>query len=142
LSYIDKDGNKKTPIMIHRAIFGSFDRFLGILTEHYAGAFPLWLSPVQVKILPIADAHHEYAKEVLAKFEEAGIRVELDDRQEKIGYKIREAQLQKTPYMIILGDKEKEANLVGVRARKEGDIGQMSIEDFINKVKSEVAKFE
>jgi len=142
LSYIDKDGNKKTPIMIHRAIFGSFDRFIGILTEHYAGAFPLWLSPVQVKILPIADAHHEYAKEVLAKFEEAGIRVELDDRQEKIGYKIREAQLQKTPYMIILGDKEKEANLVGVRARKEGDIGQMSIEDFINKVKSEVAKFE
>ena len=142
LSYIDKEGNKKTPIMIHRAIFGSFDRFIGILTEHYAGAFPLWLSPVQVKILPIADAHHEYAKEVLNKFEEAGIRVELDDRQEKIGYKIREAQLQKIPYMIILGDKEVEANAVGVRSRKAGDIGQMGIEEFISKVKEEVEKFE
>ena len=142
LSYIDKDGNKKTPIMIHRAIFGSFDRFIGILTEHYAGAFPLWLSPVQVKILPIADAHHEYAKEVLNKFEEAGIRVELDDRQEKIGYKIREAQLQKIPYMIILGDKEVEAKAVGVRSRKAGDIGQMSIEDFMNKIKEETEKFE
>ena len=142
LSYIDKEGNKKTPIMIHRAIFGSFDRFIGILTEHYAGAFPLWLSPVQVRILPIADAHHEYAKEVLNKFEEAGIRVELDDRQEKIGYKIREAQLEKIPYMIILGDKEVEAKAVGVRSRKAGDIGQMSIEDFMNKVKEEVEKFE
>ena len=142
LSYIDKEGNKKTPIMIHRAIFGSFDRFIGILTEHYAGAFPLWLSPVQVKILPIADAHHEYAKEVLNKFEAAGIRVELDDRQEKIGYKIREAQLQKIPYMIILGDKEVEAKAVGVRSRKAGDIGQMSIDEFINKVKEEVEKFE
>jgi len=142
LSYIDKEGNKKTPIMIHRAIFGSFDRFIGILTEHYAGAFPLWLSPVQVKILPIADAHHEYAKEVLNKFEEVGIRVELDDRQEKIGYKIREAQLQKIPYMIILGDKEVEAKAVGVRSRKAGDIGQMSIDEFINKVKEETEKFE
>ena len=142
LSYIDKEGNKKTPIMIHRAIFGSFDRFIGILTEHYAGAFPLWLSPVQVKILPIADAHHEYAKEVLNKFEAAGIRVELDDRQEKIGYKIREAQLQKIPYMIILGDKEVEAKAVGVRSRKAGDIGQMGLEEFINKVKEEVEKFE
>jgi len=142
LSYIDKEGNKKTPIMIHRAIFGSFDRFIGIITEHYAGAFPLWLSPVQVRILPIADAHHEYAKEVLNKFEEAGIRVELDDRQEKIGYKIREAQLQKIPYMIILGDKEVEANAVGVRSRKAGDIGQMGVEEFIAKLKEEVAKFE
>ncbi len=142
LSYIDKEGNKKTPIMIHRAIFGSFDRFIGILTEHYAGAFPLWLSPVQVKILPIADAHHEYAKEVLAKLDEAGIRVELDDRQEKIGYKIREATMQKTPYMLILGDKEVEAKAVGVRSRKDGDLGQMSIDEFINKVKSEVEKFE
>ena len=142
LSYIDKEGNKKTPILIHRAIFGSFDRFIGILTEHYAGAFPLWLSPVQVKILPIADAHHEYAKEVLNKFEEAGIRVELDDRQEKIGYKIREAQIQKIPYMIILGDKEVSAKAVGVRSRKDGDIGQMGIDEFINKVKEQVEKFE
>ena len=142
LSYIDKDGNKKTPIMIHRALFGSFDRFIGIITEHYAGAFPLWLSPVQVKILPISDSHHEYAKEILKKFDEAGIRVELDDRQEKIGYKIREAQLQKIPYMIILGDKEIEAKAVGVRSRKDGDIGQMGVQEFIDKVKTEVEKFE
>ena len=99
LSYVDKEGNKKTPIMIHRAIFGSFDRFIGIITEHFAGAFPTWLAPVQVKILPIADSHREYAEKLVEKFENLGIRVELDGRQEKIGYKIREAQLQKVPYM-------------------------------------------
>ena len=142
LSYIDKDGNKKTPIMIHRALFGSFDRFIGILTEHYAGAFPTWLSPVQVRVLPIATAHNEYAKERKEKFEEAGIRVELDQREEKIGYKIREAQLQKIPYMIILGDKEIQAKAVGVRSRKDGDIGQMSVEAFIDKIKHEVENFE
>lgn len=142
LSYIDKDGNKKTPIMIHRALFGSFDRFIGILTEHYAGAFPTWLSPVQVRVLPIATAHNEYAKEIKEKFEEAGIRVELDQREEKIGYKIREAQLQKIPYMIILGDKEIQAKAVGVRSRKDGDIGQMSVEAFIDKIKHEVENFE
>ena len=142
LSYIDKDGNKKTPIMIHRALFGSFDRFIGILTEHYAGAFPTWLSPVQVRVLSIATAHNEYAKEIKEKFEEAGIRVELDQREEKIGYKIREAQLQKIPYMIILGDKEIQAKAVGVRSRKDGDIGQMSVEAFIDKIKHEVENFE
>ncbi len=142
LSYIDKDGNKKTPIMIHRALFGSFDRFIGILTEHYAGAFPTWLSPVQVRVLPIATAHNEYAKEIKEKFEEAGIRVELDQREEKIGYKIREAQLQKIPYMIILGDKEIQAKAVGVRSRKDGDIGQMTLENFIHKIKYEVEIFE
>ena len=142
LSYIDKEGNKKTPIMIHRALFGSFDRFIGILTEHYAGAFPTWLSPVQVRVLPIATAHNEYAKEIKEKFEEAGIRVEIDLREEKIGYKIREAQLQKIPYMIILGDKEIQAKAVGVRSRKDGDIGQMSVESFIDKIKQEVEKFE
>lgn len=142
LSYIDKDGNKKTPIMIHRALFGSFDRFIGILTEHYAGAFPTWLSPVQVRVLPIATAHNEYAKEIKEKFEEAGIRVELDQREEKIGYKIREAQLQKIPYMIILGDKEIQAKAVGVRSRKDGDIGQMTLENFMHKIKHEVEIFE
>ena len=142
LSYIDKDGNKKTPIMIHRALFGSFDRFIGILTEHYAGAFPTWLSPVQVRVLPIAIAHNEYAKEIKEKFEEAGIRVELDQREEKIGYKIREAQLQKIPYMIILGDKEIQAKAVGVRSRKDGDIGQMTLENFMHKIKHEVEIFE
>ena len=142
LSYIDKDGNKKTPIMIHRALFGSFDRFIGILTEHYAGAFPTWLSPVQVRVLPIATAHNEYAKEIKEKFEEAGIRVELDQREEKIGYKIREAQLQKIPYMIILGDKEIQVEAIGVRSRKNGDIGQMTVENFIDKIKHEVEIFE
>jgi threonyl-tRNA synthetase len=141
LSYIDKDGNKKTPIMIHRAIFGSFDRFIGIITEHFAGAFPTWLAPVQVRILPIADAHKEYASKLKEQLEEEGIRVELDDRQEKIGYKIREAQLQKVPYMLILGDKEVEAGAVGVRARKEGDIGQMPINQFISKIKDEIKNF-
>lgn len=141
LSYIDKDGNKKTPIMIHRAIFGSFDRFIGIITEHFAGAFPTWLAPVQVRILPIADSHKEYANKLKEQLEEEGIRVELDDRQEKIGYKIREAQLQKIPYMLIIGEKEVEANAVGVRSRKEGDIGQMQTADFINKIKEEEKNF-
>ena len=126
LSYIDSDGEKKPPILIHRALFGSFERFIGIITEHYAGAFPVWLSPVQVRVMPISDSQLDYA------------RVELDERQEKIGYKIREAQLQKIPYMLILGEKEKEASAVGVRARKEGDIGQMSIEEFVSKIKEEI----
>ena len=141
LSYIDKDGNKKTPIMIHRAIFGSFDRFIGIITEHFAGAFPTWLAPVQVRILPIADSHKEYASKLKEQLEDEGLRVELDDRQEKIGYKIREAQIQKIPYMLIIGEKEVEANAVGVRSRKEGDIGQMKKSDFINKIKEEEKTF-
>ena len=141
LHYIDKDGNKKTPIMIHRAIFGSFDRFIGIITEHFAGAFPTWLAPVQVRILPIADTHKEYANKLKEQLENVNIRVELDEREEKIGYKIREAQLQKIPYMLIIGDKEVEANAVGVRSRKDGDIGKMSIEDFINKIKEEERTF-
>ena len=141
LHYIDKDGNKKTPIMIHRAIFGSFDRFIGIITEHFAGAFPVWLAPVQVRILPIADAHKAYAEKLKEQFQSEGIRVELDEREEKIGYKIREAQLQKIPYMLIIGDKEIEAGAVGVRSRKDGDIGQMSIKDFIEKIKEEINTF-
>lgn len=138
LSYIDSNGEKKTPILVHRAIFGSFERFIGIITEHFAGAFPVWLSPVQVSILPISDHQKEYAEKVKAILEEKGMRVELDDRQEKIGYKIREAQLQKVPYMLILGEKEVEANAVGVRKRKEGDIGQMSIEDFVSMISKEI----
>ena len=141
LSYIDKEGNKKTPIMIHRAIFGSFDRFIGIITEHFAGAFPTWLAPVQVRILPIADKHKEYSKELLKQLEDLDLRVELDDREEKIGYKIREAQLQKVPYMLIIGDKEVEANAVGVRSRKDGDIGQMSVEEFVQKIQDEIKNF-
>lgn len=137
LSYIDSNGDKKTPILIHRALFGSFERFIGIITEHFAGAFPVWLSPVQVAILPISDSQKEYALKVKAELENAGIRVELDDRQEKIGYKIREAQLQKVPYMLILGEKEVEANAVGVRKRKDGDIGQMPLNEFVAKIKEE-----
>ena len=138
LSYIDSNGEKKTPILVHRAIFGSFERFIGIITEHFAGAYPVWLSPVQVSILPISDHQKEYAEKIKAILEEKGIRVELDARQEKIGYKIREAQLQKVPYMLILGEKEVEANAVGVRKRKEGDIGQMSIEDFVSMILKEI----
>ncbi|MEE1389380.1 MAG: threonine--tRNA ligase [Clostridia bacterium] len=141
LHYIDKDGNKKTPIMVHRALFGSFDRFIGIITEHFAGAFPTWLAPVQVRILPIADSHKEYAEKLKEKLEEYDIRIELDEREEKIGYKIREAQLQKIPYMLIVGEKEVEANAVGVRSRKDGDIGAMSVEDFINKIEEEIKTF-
>ncbi len=128
--------------MIHRALFGSFERFIGILTEHYAGAFPTWLSPVQVRLLPIADSHKEYANKVAEEIDKAGIRVEVDERQEKIGYKIREAQLQKVPYMLILGDKEVEGNSVGVRSRTEGDIGQITIEEFITKIKQEVENYK
>ena len=141
LSYIDSNGDKKVPILIHRALFGSFERFIGIITEHFAGAFPTWLAPVQVKVLPISDNQKEYAQKVVQKLSEEGIRVELDERQEKIGYKIREAQLQKVPYMLILGEKEIEANEVGVRVRKDGDIGAMPIDKFIEKIKNEVENF-
>lgn len=142
LSYIDKDGNKKAPIMIHRAIFGSFERFIGIITENFAGAFPAWLAPVQVKVLPISEERHgEYARKLVDELNDAGFRVELDDRNEKIGYKIREAQTQKIPYMLVVGDKEIEANSVGVRARKEGDLGAMTVEEFKKKLKEEVETF-
>ncbi len=140
LSYIDSEGNKKTPILVHRAIYGSFERFIGLLTEHVAGAFPTWVAPIQVKILPISDNQLEYAKEVYEKLDDLGIRVEIDDRQEKIGYKIREAQLQKIPYMLVVGEKEKESKSVGVRARKEGDLGQMNLEEFANRLKEEIDK--
>ena len=142
LTYVGEDGEKHRPVMLHRVVFGSIERFIGILIEHYAGAFPTWLAPVQVKLLPIADSHKQYAEKLKAELEKNGIRVELDDRQEKIGYKIREAQLQKIPYMLILGDKEVEANAVGVRSRKDGDIGQMQLQDFIAKVQKEVENFE
>ena len=139
LSYIDSNGDKKVPILIHRALFGSFERFIGIITEHFAGAFPVWLAPVQVKVLPISDNQLEYARKVVAELDAKGIRVEIDDRQEKIGYKIREAQLSKVPYMLILGEKEVEAGAVGVRARAQGDIGAMKLEEFVSKIEEEIA---
>ncbi len=141
LSYVDKDGEKKTPVVLHRAILGSIDRFIAYYLEETKGALPVWLSPVQVKILPITDKQMDYAKEVTAKLVENGIRADLDQRQEKIGYKIREAQVEKVPYMLIIGDKEIEANAVAVRARKDGDLGQMSVENFLNRVQEEIKNY-
>lgn len=141
LSYVDKDGEKKTPVVLHRAILGSIDRFIAYYLEETKGALPVWLSPVQVKILPITDKQLDYAKQVNEKMLEAGIRVELDSRQEKLGYKIREAQMAKTPYILIIGDKEIEANAVGVRTREEGDKGQMQVDEFIAKVQNEVKEY-
>ena len=137
ISYIDKNGEKKTPILVHRAIFGSFERFIGILTEHYAGAFPLWLSPVQVKILSLSENEIEYANDIKKKLEKAGFRVEVDSSDEKIGYKIRQAQLEKVPYMLVIGDKEVNSNSVGLRSRTDGDLGQMDVEKFIEKIHQE-----
>ena len=141
LTYIGQDGEKHRPVMLHRVVFGSIERFIGVLIEHYAGAFPTWLAPVQVKILTISDKQKAYANKIVEKLMNEGIRVELDDREEKIGYKIREAQLQKIPYMLIVGDKEVETNAVGVRARKDGDIGQMPIDEFICKIKAEIKEY-
>ncbi|HXK72654.1 MAG TPA: threonine--tRNA ligase [Clostridia bacterium] len=138
LTYTGADGNKHRPIMIHRALFGSIERFIAILTEHYAGAFPLWLSPVQVKILPLTDRQAEYAQKVHDILVENDIRVECDFRSEKIGYKIREAQMEKIPYMLILGDKEMENNQVSVRVRKIGDIGTLFLEEFMNRLLKEI----
>ena len=134
LEYTGADGEKHRPIMIHRVAFGSIERFIGILIEHYAGKFPTWLAPVQVKILPVSDKFADYAQKVTDELKEAGIRVELDGRSEKLGYKIREAQMQKVPYMVIVGEKEVAENVVSVRKRDEGDIGSMELKAFADKV--------
>ena len=138
LEYTGADGEKHRPVMIHRVVLGSIERFIGVITEHFAGAFPTWLAPVQVKILPIADRHHEYANKVKAELEKVGIRVEVDERQEKIGYKIREAQLKKIPYMLVVGDKEAEECTVSVRSRKDGDKGSEKVSDFLAAIIEEV----
>ncbi len=138
LEYTGADGEKHRPVMIHRVAFGSVERFIGILIEHFAGAFPTWLSPVQVKVLPISDKYMEYGQKVLAALDEAGIRAEIDTRAEKIGYKIREAQMNKIPYMLVVGAKEEEAGLVSVRSRFAGDEGQKSIEEFVAAIKEEI----
>ena len=139
MEYVDKDGTKKNTYIIHRTSIGCYERTLALLIEKYAGAFPVWLAPVQVKLLPIADRHLDYIYEVKRKLEESGIiRVEIDDRSEKIGYKIREAQLEKVPYMLLVGDKDIENNTVSIRDRRDGDIGSMSIEEFIAKITEEV----
>ena len=142
LEYVGEDGEMHRPVVIHRAILGTLDRFMAFLIEETKGAFPTWLAPVQVKVLPISEKHVEYAEKVREVLEQKGIRVEVDSRAEKIGYKIREAQLKKVPYMLVVGDKEQEANAVGVRKRGEGDVGQMDLTEFANKIEEEVKNFE
>ena len=138
LEYVGADGEKHCPVMIHRVVFGSIERFIGVITEHFAGAFPLWLAPVQVKVLPITDRASEYADKVAANLEAAGIRTEIDHRNEKIGYKIREAQLQKLPYMVVVGDKEAASGTVAVRTRTGEDLGAMEFDAFVAKLKEEI----
>jgi len=140
LEYIGADGEKHRPVMIHRTMLGSMERFIAILTEHYAGAFPTWLAPVQVVVMPITERTHAYAWEIYDKLAEAGFRVDSDFRNEKIGFKIREAQMQKVPYMLVLGDKEAESGLITVRKRNEGDIGAKTIDDFIKNITTEISQ--
>ncbi len=142
LTYIGEDGKEHRPVMIHRAIMGTLERFVGILTEHFAGAFPAWLAPVQARVLPIAERHHEYARSVVRKLKDAGLRVEMDDRNEKVGYKIREAELQKVPFILIVGDKEADAGAVAVRRRGMKDLGPMPVVEFIELAAGEIARKE
>jgi len=138
LTYVSSDGKKERPVMLHRVILGSMERFIGTLIEHYAGAFPVWLAPVQVLVIPITDRAHDYADNIFKLLQDEDIRVEVDKRNEKLQYKIREGELSKVPYMLIVGDKEKEAGTVSLRARKEGDKGGVKVEEFIRSVKEEV----
>ena len=138
IHYIDNNNEKQRPVMLHRTIFGSIERFIGILIEHFAGKFPLWLSPVQVKILPISDKFADYAYEVQKELKNLGIRVNVDARAEKIGFKIREAQLEKVPYMLVIGEKEVENNTIAVRSRDLGDLGSMKKEEVIEKFVNEI----
>jgi threonyl-tRNA synthetase len=139
LEYIAEDGSRKRPVAIHRAIFGSFERFVGIITEHFAGAFPTWLSPVQVAVLPITDSHHHYASNVVAMLKESHVRVEFDDRNEKIGYKIRDWETKKVPYMLIVGEKEIAQHAVAVRQHKKGDLGIRPLSDFLQHIQQEIS---
>ena len=138
LEYTGADNEKHRPVMIHRVVLGSIERFIGVITEHFAGAFPLWLSPVQVEVLPVSNAFNDYGAEVAKKLDEAGIRVHLDDRNEKIGYKIREAQLQKTPYMLVVGEREKNDGTVSVRTRAGEDKGAVKVEEFLAQALEEI----
>ncbi|WP_346354914.1 threonine--tRNA ligase [Azotosporobacter soli] len=140
LTYVGEDGLKHRPVMIHRVVYGSIERFIGILIEHYAGAFPVWLAPVQVKILPITARQAEYAEKLAASMKEQFVRVEVDSRNEKIGYKIREAQMAKIPYVLVVGDKEMESGQVAVRKRGEGDLGATTVESFMRQLKTDVAE--
>ena len=139
VEYIGEDGQPHQPIMVHRALLGSIERFFGVLIEHYAGAFPLWLAPIQVQVIPITERQHAYAREIFEQLRQAGIRAELDVRSEKVGYKIREAEVQKIPYMVIVGDKEVESGKISVRRKGEGDLGQMELSAFLNRISEEIA---
>jgi len=138
LQYVGSDGQKHRPVVIHRAPFGSLERFIGVLIEHYAGEFPLWLAPVQTVVIPVSQNFSDYGNEVYQAMKDAGIRVELDNRNEKIGYKIREAETQKIKYMVIVGEKEREACNISVRKHKEGDQGALSLSEFINNIKETI----
>ena len=140
ITYVGQDNTPHRPIMIHRALFGSLERFMGVLIEHFAGAFPLWLAPVQAILLPITDRHVDYAQKVAESLKASGFRVNVDDRNEKTGFKIREAQMQKIPYMLIVGDREAESEEVSVRSRAEGDKGGISVADLITQMKEELEK--
>ena len=136
LEYVGEDGKRHQPLMVHRALYGSIERFFGVLIEHYGGAFPLWLAPVQVGLVPISERHHAYAKKVEAELKAAGLRVETDDRNEKMNGKIRDFANQKTPYILVFGDKEEAAGSVSVRTRGKGDQGSVPLADFIAKAKA------
>jgi threonyl-tRNA synthetase len=140
LKYVGADNAEHRPVVIHRAIFGSFERFIALLIEHYAGAWPLWLAPVQAVVLPISDRHRDYAMSVRDRLSAAGLRVHVDDRQEKIGYKIREAQLQKVPYMLVAGDRESVEGTVAVRSRSGGDLGARPVDAFISDALAEIRR--
>jgi threonyl-tRNA synthetase len=139
LNYIGKDGEKHKPIVIHRVAYGSIERFIGILIEHFAGRFPLWVAPEQVKIIPVADRHADFAKSIEKKLFDAGLRAASDLRSEKVGYKIREAQLQQIPYMLVVGDKEIESGEISVRSRDNGEIGSRTVDQFVKDLKMEIA---
>ena len=139
LEYAGPDGEKHRPVMIHRVVLGSIERFIGVITEHFAGAFPTWLAPVQVKLLPIADRHLDYLHRVQQALEEKGIRCQVDARSEKIGYKIREAQLEKVPYMLVAGDKDIQEETVSVRSRSQGDRGAMPLAQFVEHLLQEIS---
>ena len=138
MTYTGADNADHAPVMIHRALFGSFERFIGILIEHYAGEFPLWLAPVQAIVLPIADRHNEYGGAVVDRLRAAGLRAELDDRDESVGRKIRDAELRKIPYMLVVGDREQERDEVGVREHRHGDRGSELVEDLIARLRGQV----
>jgi threonyl-tRNA synthetase len=139
LEYTGADDEPHRPVMVHRALLGSFERFIGILTEHYAGEFPVWLAPVQALVLPIADRHNDYAREVVAALRAAGLRAEVDERPESTGRKVRDAELRKVPYMLVVGDREMEVRAVGVREHRKGDAGAVPLDEFVERLRHQSA---